>query len=327
MGNVDFSNLSLGKEIPSYELTANGLVPINSIHYFPILSENNWVATAIVSYSKFGDMNVEVSAKYVSDYAKLNSAKNLQKSNAAVRAALVFDRTNAYLYSDYGRVLAESFQEVPGRVSAANYTGTISPAAVQLSSQYPIDVKTSGSAQDSLKTINRDNENFVSLDITPIEQPTPYTCWAACIAMILNYYGTSATVSSVVSDAGVALNTYRLSGQCIDILTNIYGYSCGIEGSSNGAQYESLTLYSLRGELFILSAPIFAGFAVPGESLGHAVVIKGFTNPSSGSATMTYIDPADGYIKATTIPSNGAVTITLSGNTYDLDGAFGVYDW
>lgn len=75
--------------------------------------------------------------------------------------------------------------------------------------------------------------------------------------------------------------------------------------------------------LYAHSSPMFAGFA--SGRLGHAVAIKGYVN-LSGSPTMTYIDPDDGYIKATSVPNNGEVTITYGGKSHDLTAAFAVYD-
>lgn len=52
--NVDFSRLALGNEFPSYELTENGLVLIEDIHYFPtwitILGlPQRWFLTALTA--------------------------------------------------------------------------------------------------------------------------------------------------------------------------------------------------------------------------------------------------------------------------------------
>ena len=317
LSNVDFSVLSLGKEIPPYELTESGLVRMDDVHYFPILCDDSWVATAVVSYSVYGDMNIEVSAKYADDYSVLREADVSRKSNSVSGVALVFDSTKAYLYSENGSILVESFQEISGRESIETSHGLINPTTVQVIAQNPINV--------TQLTPTRDSENFVSLNISSITQPTNYTCWAASTAMLLNYRGESETVSSVASAAGVNLYTYRSAAQCAALISDPidgYGYPCGTWGASYGYYY-SLTLDNLVTELYTLSSPLFAGFS--SGSVGHAVVVKGYVN-LSGSPTMTYIDPADGYIKATSVPSNGAVTITYGGSSHGLAAAFAVYE-
>ena len=326
MGSVDFSNLALGNEIPSYELTDKGLVLIDDVHYFPILSGNDWVATAVVTYSAYGEMNVEVSAKYAAAYSALSISTAARSPNATNEVALVFDSTEAYLYSNYDRVLVEQFPEISERATIATYGELIAPETAQVVAHRAIDVQTVAFAQTSRAT--QDNENFVSLNITPITQPTSYTCWAASTAMLLNYRGESETVNSVVSKANVDLTTYMSVAQCAGLIAGDginygYGYPCGTWGESYGYYY-SLTLDNLVTELYMLSSPLFAGFASPGY-VGHAVVVKGYVN-LTGSPTMTYIDPADGYIKAVSIPSSGSITISYGGSSHELAAAFAVYE-
>lgn len=314
LSDVDFSALSLGREIPSYELTESGLARIDDIHYLPIMCNDDWVATAIVSYSIYGDMNVELSVKYAVDYSTLKSTVDTRRSNVNDEAALVFDSTNAYLYSGDDSIVVESFQEIQGRESMKTYTGSVCPDTAQVVAQRSIDT--------ARLEVTRDSEDFVSLNITPITQPTAYTCWAASVAMILNYRGTFATVGSVLLAADVSMYTYQSTAQCSYLISNSFNYPCGIYGLPYGYYY-SLTIDDLITELYGLSSPLFAGFS--SGTVGHAVVVKGFVN-LGGTPTMTYIDPADGYIKASTVPTNGAVTITYGGSTHGLAAAFAVYE-
>lgn len=325
LGDIDFSTLALGNEIPSYELTSSGLVHIDNVHYFPVLSGEEWVATAVVSYSEYGDMNVEVSAKYAADYMKLSRETDAYTAGKTNSVAIVFDSTDAYLYSAHGCVLIESFQKIPGRKTLAACTERISPTTVEVACQRPIELQLSSLAQERYSgngQVAKDSENFASLIITAITQPTNYTCWAASTAMILNYRGTAVSVANVVSEANVNMYTYRSAAHCANLIRDEYGYPCGTWGTSSGYYY-SLTLNNLITELYSFSSPLFAGFG--SGSVGHAVVIKGYTNLSA-TPTMSYIDPADGFIKASTIPNNGAVTITYGGNSHELAAAFAVYE-
>ena len=308
--DVDFSALSLGREIPSYELTEKGLTRINDIHYFPIIYSNDWIATAIVSYSIYGDMNIGLSVKYAADYSVLKNSINSRRSNDHDGAALVFDSTNAYLYLGDNSIIVESFQEYQDRASMDTYSGLVSPETAKVITQRNIAV-----------THLESTRGMASLNISPITQPTNYTCWAASVAMILNYRGTFATVGSVLMAANVSMYTYQSAAQCSYLISNSFGYSCGTYGLPYGYYY-SLKIADLTTELTGLSSPLFAGFS--SGSVGHAVVVKGYVD-LGGTPTMTYIDPADGYIKASTVPSSGAVTITNGGSTHGLAAAFAVY--
>ena len=114
--------------------------------------------------------------------------------------------------------------------------------------------------------------------------------------------------------------------ECAYLISSVYGYRCGTRGSSSGYYTGKLPLSSLKAELFALSSPLYAGFEpASGGSIGHAVVVSGYVD-HGGSPTMTYVDPGDARIKATTIPSNGAVTITYSGSAHGLSAAFAVYE-
>lgn len=316
LSGVDFSTLSLGREIPSYELTKSGLTRIKDIHIFPIIYNNNWIATAIVSYSIYGDMNIEFSVKYAVDYSRLKSSAETRRSNARDGVALVFDSKNAYLYSGDDSIVVESFQEIQGRESMKTYTGSVCPETAQVVAQRPIDTAHLELARDSI--------DFVSLNISSITQPTPYTCWAASTAMILNYRGTFATVGSVLLAAYVDMYTFRSAVQCSYLISNSFNYPCGLYGLPYGYYY-NLTINDLITELYGLSSPLFAGFG--SGSVGHAVVVKGYVNLDPNlTPTMTYIDPADEYIKASSVPANGAVTIPYGGSSHGLLAAFAVYE-
>lgn len=74
------------------------------------------------------------------DYLTLTRTSAARASGAAIGVALVFDSTNAYLYSDGDRVLVESFAEMPGREKVSTYAGEISPATVQVAANRAITV-------------------------------------------------------------------------------------------------------------------------------------------------------------------------------------------
>lgn len=84
---------------------------------------------------------------------------------------------------------------------------------------------------------------------------------------------------------------------------------------------------TLITETYINESPIFAGFAPASNSstgAGHAVVVQGYVNLTY--PTMSYMDPADGLHKASNVPSNGDVTITVNGASCSLLTVFAVYD-
>jgi hypothetical protein len=332
LGDVDFSGLSLGSEIPAYEFTSAGLSEISDIHYFPILDNGEWVATAIVSYSVYGDMNTEVSVKYADDYAEIKSSSAGNVSSETESAALVFDSSNTYLYVGDSSSVIESFPEVNYRESIDPELQIALPYAAVVEAERNLAVSslngvvsfaTSGGVSSNAN-YTADSSEAVWLGVPSKTQPTNYLCWAASVASILGYYGVFANASSVAAAANVNAYTYLSVSDCEYLLENYYGYSCGRYGNSSYDFYYTLTMDDLITENDTLASPILASFNNVGSSVGHMVVIQGYVDYAS-TQTFSYMDPSDGYFRMGDVPANGALTLVNSGTTQTLVAATAVY--
>ena len=67
MDDCDFTKLSLGEELPAYEVLPNGLRRLNE-HYYPILHGGKWVITAIVAYNALGEESITLSPEFQAVY-------------------------------------------------------------------------------------------------------------------------------------------------------------------------------------------------------------------------------------------------------------------
>lgn len=310
MENINFSTLSLGSELPAYEITSNGAALIEDIHYFPIMSNNSWVATAIVCYGSEGSMNVEVSKKYVDAFVS-------RTERISPELALVFDNSNTYLFNGANYTIAETNEPISSRAPISSLP-TLNLDTVPLASNSELTIRPS--------IMTRANGDAVFLDVPSIMQPTNQSCWATSTASILQYYGLYRTPANVCSAANVNLNTYLSAADTAELIGDYYGFGWGKNGDTNTFYYK-LIMDTLITETYINDSPIFAGFAPASNSstgAGHAVVVQGYVNLTY--PTMSYMDPADGLYKASNVPSNGDVAITVSGTSRSLLAAFAVYE-
>jgi hypothetical protein len=336
LGGVDFSDMSLGSEIPAYEITSAGLSEISDIHYFPVLYNGEWVATATVSYSVYGDMNTVVSIKYAVDYAEIKSSSAGNMSSETESVALVFDSTNTYLYAGDNSDVVESFPEVDYREPLDTELSIALPYAAAVEAERSLAVsnideliafETSSNVGSSIGgnvISSMDSSQAVWLGVPSKTQPTAYSCWAASMASILGYYGTSTLPLSVVATVGVGVNDPLSVSDCKVAFETYYNCWCGKYGNSTYSFYYNLIMDNLIAENDTLASPILANFNNAGSSVGHMVVIQGYVNYSS-TQTFSYMDPADGYFRMGDVPSNGALTIVDNGTTKSLIAAVAVY--
>ncbi|MGM9521249.1 MAG: hypothetical protein ACI3VB_02075, partial [Oscillospiraceae bacterium] len=133
LGNVDFSDLSLGREIPAYELTVDGIKQIENIHYFPVISDGKWVATSKAFIDADGNMQIEVSTDYVNEYVELLSSND-------EGIALVFTDTEAYLYAGDDSATVETYGRISERISLDDYAGEININTTSLEKESTLSV-------------------------------------------------------------------------------------------------------------------------------------------------------------------------------------------
>ena len=55
LDSIDFTNLSLGAQIPAYILAEQGLSFDTEVAYYPIIENGYWILTAAVATNEFGE--------------------------------------------------------------------------------------------------------------------------------------------------------------------------------------------------------------------------------------------------------------------------------
>ena len=306
--NVDFDTLALGNEIPAYEVTENGLLKISTIHYFPVLSNEEWVATVIVTYNSNAEMSVELSTKYINNY------ETLLKSGDSGGVALVYDNVAEYLFVGSNYSVVGTYEEMFGR---AKLTSSIAlDDVVGLASHMRLTV---GVGNNTRATVNN-----VFLSVPQIEQPTDQTCWAASIASVLQYYGESYDVYDVCTMAGLSTSQGANMYQCTDIIED-FGYSWGKRNTLNDYYHSEVYIEDVIVEMYINRSPVIGRFWNE-ESSYHAVVLQGYVYDLMPVNTVTYMDPYVGAYYSSTVPDDGKITIAFNGQTYKLHMACAVYE-
>lgn len=138
----------------------------------------------------------------------------------------------------------------------------------------------------------------VSHRVTPIKQPSDWSCWAAAATMIYNWHaGFDQGIETVVGLAGP---------KYVQIYKDSFPpKSQGINGVDEAAFYAALPLQVIQGlnptvagwgEILTSKGPLSITVdAKPGTGTIHALVITGMDGDGTAANTIvTYIDPADG---------------------------------
>ena len=158
-----------------------------------------------------------------------------------------------------------------------------------------------------------------SLNVPDIRQKGKYTCWAACIASIVDYhYGYSLDSTNIVvkaANAGIITTgdkgaTLTEAKQVLDL----YG--------GRNTKHTSYLSYNDLVSCINSDCPLWlAGINIDNsDDMGHAVVARGYYYDSNtGSKTMYYMEPNSGF-RASEFPSSGAITYTNGSSNYRNTG-------
>ncbi|MGM9522477.1 MAG: papain-like cysteine protease family protein, partial [Oscillospiraceae bacterium] len=170
--------------------------------------------------------------------------------------------------------------------------------------------------------------SIVALAVPSVVQQGTYTCWAACVTSIANYYGQNKTESDVWAYAGITNGNSSTAAKTATYAASVLSSSSfgsldyGKYGNS-GNFYDNMYLENVITETYYNSSPIFAVFQ-GSSAVGHAVVIRGYVT-SDTINTIVYMDPDSGSFKASTVTTSSKMTIVVSGETYNFNRGFAVY--
>jgi len=248
MGDIDFSDLALGKKIPLFECKNDCLLPILGIEIYPIISNNEWIATAIVSADENKEVNVTISRVYVDEYQKKSD-----NNETLLPVSIVYDVNTSYLIIGNDYIEVEHYDNIEGRSLFKNCS------LLGLNSEVVYPANDISIPEDDDSTINSIS-SVVWLGVPSYIQPTSNTCWATCIVAIIRYYnGVQLTPFSVCYAAGLNTNSAATVYQSAGMIS-YYGYGYGKNGN-NHYFYYSIYFTDLVSEFYTDSAPIFLGFS------------------------------------------------------------------
>ncbi len=307
--SVNFSCLYLGSEIPAYILRSEGIVPCD-IHYDPLISEVKW-AGIVEAYYDF-DGNVTVKVDSVS--AKTDACPEIGKDEIAI----VFTDTVCYLCCGEEWIPAETYERIEDRISLDEYQGETAVRTECVLPQQELSVE-----ENQVKTLSATAKN---VSVPSVVQKGKYTCWAACVTSISNYYGTSVTESDVWSYVGITngdtASAGRSAADAAKVLAASKFGSLSYSGSNGDGSFYSTMNLDYASNSIDNGWPIFAAFY--NSSRGHTVVISGYVVVDNTTYSIVYMDPTTGHFPAYTgnVQKESPMTITSDGEIYSFFQGF-----
>lgn len=308
-GESNLSELSIGTEIPNYEVINSNLVEINDISYYPILDKSGEiVSVAAIAYD--GD--------YPKAYLSCDLVPALKESQTGQGIALVYDRQGAYCWNGEKATLIES-NNMPGGVAYRSDIANVSDATLQntvtrcvvgsasLNIEIP-DVEPQGYG---------DNAAYVSVPVK--RQPSGSSwCWAASMASVVQHEtGISHTCTQMANLYGASNSTTASISTIQSRLRNDFGLLYNYQGTRK--------LTNILNSLGSGHASIGAFFYSGG---GHAAVIRGIDFDSkvfsimdpqgtgSNYTTGQIVNSSGNYGDLTYIHSATGIRLTVSGYIY-----------
>lgn len=275
--SLDLSSVSIGSAIPTYSVSGNNLTPA-SVQLFPVLS--NGQITSI--FTVFPDENGEIHAQLSSGMVE---TLNMYLPNSAP-FAIIYDDEGAYLYADSTvTLLCEGafIEEKENLISNLSDDALDNVTVRRVTEALALDVN-SFAAQIPAPCV----EAAYYLEVSKVLQTSDVTCWAACIASIVNTVkGTNYPCAKVVQDLNGGINETK----DMDFVINGISSTYGIQYTHNYApRIGSATVIAQLQNGY----PFFGGFV---NGLAHMVVIRGI-NPNVN--TFSVMDPATAtYVQCT----------------------------
>ena len=306
MATVDFENLVLGNQIHAYSLTSSGLIAETEVYFFPIVCNNEWVATSMVTEDSIGSLSVQVSIQYASAYEGTFTPDS--------SVALIFDAESVYLYAN-GQLTkaADSLDATANRVNINDYSGEITlPSSVQTETVVLQIEAPTGMSTRALS--DYDNQFYLNVP-NILQNANSNECWAACVASISGYYGNSTTIDAVLEFYQEYDSNFdpENGGSIADakIVLRHYGFSPTLVVS------DIFNWHKLRLELCHYENLIYAACTYS-NNRGHAVVIRGFYvyHNINQLGIITYMDPLVGSSVSSTVATDYAFNYVPSGSLY-----------
>ena len=315
LDGVDFTNLSLGAQIPAYVLSEQGLSFDTEVAYYPIIENGYWILTAAVAANELGEDVVTISTDFADASLSLNNRNELD-------AVLIFDENTAFVCTNDKLIPVATYAEEANRKSIADCATDILLTALEIDESQSL--KQSEPVQIQLARATYPNTH--GLSVSMVTQIATNSCWSAVIMSALSYYGKNVSVNDVYAAAGVTKYEAASAGQAA-LAVEVLGFHHGINTAYSGYYSGSLTIDIIKKETYDNSAPLFAAFGTGGSTIGHAVAIRGYSEYDTFTTPYaSYMDPASGSFKVMSIPSTGKpVYVNASGTSLRYETGFAIY--
>jgi len=304
LSDVDFSKLYLGNQIPAYCVLENGTVDESEILIYPLIYNNEWVATIDVYYDTNNNLIAQISRDYI-------ETVNDNRINISAGIGLLFDNKNAYIYSDNNYYSVKgTYSYVCGRGSIESINATNRIDTIPIEIMYQLNV-------EKPLNIQQDRSLMISskaLWVPSVVQSLTNSCWAASTASILSYLtGTTYSESTVMSYCGY--DTSSDPGMSASSVKShlIYTFSRSVTQYQNSSIfYPNFTWNVLKSQIGNYH-PIFT--ACTSSYAGHAVVTQGYVEniTSSNYGTISFMDPSNGTYRASLVPLDETFSMTTTG--------------
>lgn len=297
LNNIDYSQLTVGNEINSYEYT-NSALKILDYKIYPLSYNQKLIAFAI----KYNTSDsIQITTNLVNEVSA--------NINSDIPFALIYDRNSCYIYTEKELILLHNTQEVSDRDDLNNvsdkaflkqsilnvYAPNESLENYTNNTYSPLDPSTSTSATDYLNATSSYSPAYITCSVSFVSQnpPSDY-CWACCDACI-----------------GNSITGKNYTG--INVATALWGsdYNHGASGDTAmvvlNSLYDTTYIYhsSVPSDSVIYNSisnkkPLYSSWSFTGGS--HATVIYG-------------INTTNGYIYVMD-PEYGFESALFSGSTY-----------
>lgn len=294
MGNVNFTNLYLGNQIPAYIMGEN--IQAAEVKYYPIIEGELIVAIICAMEDDSGEITVQIGKDFADQLTAFIA------DNSAV--AVLFSENQTVLISpDKANVVNvnEPIMAIDdGSIDVSSIKNKIEYA--QISVMQPI----------VMYPMMRQARATSILDVPYIRQNGPY-CWAATLISIGQFYTGSNNGWSAPALAIDYLGTsHKDDGVGIAYVPALFRNYFNLDTKN----YYSTISYNDFKNYIYARTPLYASCKNQDWD-GHAVVLCGFSDSTTSIGTLYYMDGNYG-IRTSTIPYDGSYTIELNGKIFSM---------
>lgn len=305
--------VSIGNQIPTYYVDNNNVITVSEYASYPVFV--NGILVSIADVTKNADGKIS-QVSLGTDYAV--ALQKFLSVNGNEPFAIFFAYDGVYLKFEESEYISciKPYSDIPlnsATLSIFNNTNTTNVKYSALSSVGSIQI---GANTQKISPASANTVLFDYLNVTNVKNASTSCCpggicWAACIAMMANYYrGTSYSALQVHNICGCLTSNYHNEEK--SYIRKMGMRAGGPYYSTGSLAFSFSTLYDcIEGNTLLL-------LDLQATGVAHNVVAYGYY--ANGNSLYFYImDPNTG-VKLLSFPSSSGspVRISLSGHNYQV---------